>query len=131
MNVVSVAQHPAGEKADPGVQKSLLSFVQYFVPTQSRVFDLSAEADARNAARALCEGVPRIGHASASWRDGRSWIVAENVDWNEGGELRVAGVVRGAALSANRLVHIPSLGDFQISKVSPIVLLKVWIYILM
>ncbi|KAG9126309.1 hypothetical protein FRC07_003964 [Ceratobasidium sp. 392] len=33
-NVVSVVQHPAGEKPQPGVQKSLLSFVQYFVPTQ-------------------------------------------------------------------------------------------------
>ena len=31
--------------------------------------------------------------------------------------LKVTGVVRGAGLSANRLVHIPNYGDFQISKV--------------
>ncbi|KAG8690296.1 hypothetical protein FRC11_012547 [Ceratobasidium sp. 423] len=116
-NVVSVASHPDGSKTQPPVQKSLLSFVQYFVPTQNRVFDLKTESDARNAARALCEGIPRTGTASASWRDGRAWIVAENVDWEESGELRVTGIVRGTALSANRLVHIPSLGDFQISKV--------------
>ncbi|QRW00782.1 40S ribosome biogenesis protein Tsr1 and BMS1 C-terminal [Ceratobasidium sp. AG-Ba] len=116
-NVVSVVQHPANDKPQPGVQKSLLSFVQYFVPTQSRVYDLSTEADARNAARALCEGVPRIGTVGSNWRDGRGWLVAEGVDWDESGELRVTGVVRGSSLSANRLVHISSLGDFQVSKI--------------
>ncbi|KAG8685246.1 hypothetical protein FRC08_013226, partial [Ceratobasidium sp. 394] len=116
-NVVSVVQHPANEKPQPGVQKSLLSFVQYFVPTQSRVYDLSTEADARNAARALCEGVPRIGTAGTNWRDGRGWLVAEGADWDESGELRVTGVVRGSSISANRLVHISSLGDFQVSKI--------------
>ncbi|KAF8710847.1 Ribosome biogenesis protein tsr1, partial [Rhizoctonia solani] len=116
-NVVSTVSHSDGSRTQPAIQKSLLSFVQYFVPTQNRVFDLTTESDARNAARALCEGVPRTGPASASWRDGRSWIAAENVDWEENGELRITGVVRGSALTANRLVHIPSLGDFQISKV--------------
>ncbi|KAG8688091.1 hypothetical protein FRC09_013108 [Ceratobasidium sp. 395] len=116
-NVVSVVQHPANEKPQTGVQKSLLSFVQYFVPTQSRVYDLSTESDARNAARALCEGVPRINAAGGNWRDGRGWLVAEDVDWDESGELRVTGVVRGSSLSPNRLVHISSLGDFQVSKI--------------
>ncbi|KAH7340160.1 ribosome biogenesis protein tsr1 [Rhizoctonia solani] len=116
-NVVSVISHPDGSKTQSATQKSLLSFVQYFVPTQNKVFDLTTESDARNAARAMCEGVPRTGPASASWRDGRAWMVAEDVDWEEGGELKITGVVRGTALSANRLVHIPSLGDFQISKV--------------
>ncbi|KAJ1310511.1 hypothetical protein OPQ81_007242 [Rhizoctonia solani] len=116
-NVVSVVSHPDGSRTQPTVQKSLLSFVQYFVPSQNRVFDLTTDSDARNAARALCEGVPRTGPVSGSWRSGRAWLVAENVDWEESGELRVTGVVRGTALSANRLVHIPSLGDFQISKV--------------
>lgn len=117
-NVVGVAHHPAGEKIQQTVLKSLVSFVQYFVPTQSRVFDLSLESDARNAARALCEGVPRMAPASASWKEGRGWIASEIVEWNDGGELRVTGVVRGSSISANRLVHIPSLGDFQVSKVS-------------
>ncbi|CCO30377.1 Ribosome biogenesis protein tsr1 homolog [Rhizoctonia solani AG-1 IB] len=100
-NVVSTVSHPDGSRTQPTVQKSLLSFVQYFVPTQNKVFDLAAESDARNAARALCEGVPRTGPASASWRDGRSWVVAENVDWEENGELKITGVIR----------------DFQISKI--------------
>ncbi|CAE6434306.1 unnamed protein product [Rhizoctonia solani] len=116
-NVVSTVSHSDGSRTQPAVQKSLLSFVQYFVPTQNRVFDLTTESDARNAARALCEGVPRTGPASASWRDGRSWMVAEDVDWEENGELKVTGIIRGSAFTANRLVHIPALGDFQISKI--------------
>ncbi|KAF8759070.1 Ribosome biogenesis protein tsr1 [Rhizoctonia solani] len=92
-NVVSTVSHSDGSRTQPAIQKSLLSFVQYFVPTQNRVFDLTTESDARNAARALCEGVPRTGPASASWRDGRSWIAAENVDWEENGELRITGVL--------------------------------------
>ena len=31
------------------------------------------------------------------------------------GKLAVSGYVRGAPLSADRLVHIPGLGDFQVN----------------
>lgn len=92
--------------------KSLLSFIQYFVPSQTRIFDLHTSADKLNALRALAEGKPE----DVRWREGRSWILADSVNWNEDG-LAVTGVVRGAALSANRLVHLPNFGDFQISKV--------------
>lgn len=100
-------------KARAGVLKSLLSFMQYFVPAQTRIFDLHADADRLNAVRAISEGTP----ADVRWREGRPWIVGENVEWNEG-VLSVTGVVRGARLSANRLVHLPNYGDFQVSKVS-------------
>ena len=100
-------------KARSAVMKSLLSFVQYFVPTQTRVFDLHISSDRLNAIRALSEGIP----GELKWREGRTWIVGESTRW-EDGTLSVTGVVRGAQLSANRLVHIPNHGDFQISKVA-------------
>lgn len=100
-------------KSRPGVLKSLLSFIQYFVPSQAKIFDLHAGADRLNAVRALSEGKP----GEVRWREGRAWVLGENVDWADG-VLSVTGVVRGALLSANRLVHIPDYGDFQISKVS-------------
>lgn len=93
--------------------KSLLSFVQYFVPSQARVFDLGADADTLNAARALCEGRP----PEVRWREGRAWVLGEDAAW-EDGTLRVTGVVRGAALSADRLMHLPNFGDYQIAKAS-------------
>lgn len=33
------------------------------------------------------------------------------------GTLKVTGYLRGTALSVNQLVHIPGLGDFQMSQI--------------
>ncbi|KAI0318883.1 ribosome biogenesis protein tsr1 [Amylostereum chailletii] len=103
---------PPDPKTRPGITKSLLSFVQYFAPDQERVFDLNAGADRLSALRVLAEGKP----GDVRWRDGRSWVLAEGVGWADGA-LEVTGVVRGAKLSANRLVHLPNFGDFQVSKI--------------
>lgn len=104
---------PLDPKEKSGILKSLLSFIQYFVPSQSRVFDLQSNSDALNTARALCEGKP----GGVKWREGRPWLLGEKIEWQDG-ILSVTGVVRGSPLSANRLVHLPNYGDFQVSKVS-------------
>ncbi len=109
-------------KTRPGIIKSLLSFIQYFVPIQSRVFDLESSSDRLNALRALSEGKP----ADVRWREGRSWVLGEHLAWSED-TLQVTGVVRGTSMSPNRLVHIPNFGDFQISKVCGI-LIALYIY---
>ncbi|CCL98709.1 uncharacterized protein FIBRA_00713 [Fibroporia radiculosa] len=103
---------PMEPKEKPAILKSLLSFIQYFVPGHSRVFDIHTSADALNAARTLCEGRP----ADVKWRDGRSYILTEEAHWQDG-TFSITGVVRGTALSANRLIHVPNYGDFQISKI--------------
>lgn len=114
VSCVAPTTHPTTDaKARSAVLKSLLSFMHYFVPTQTRVFDLDTPADRINAVRALCEGRP----ADVRWREGRAWVLAEDVSWVDG-VMGVTGVVRGAQLSANRLVHLPGYGDFQINKVS-------------
>ncbi|KAG9220432.1 hypothetical protein CCMSSC00406_0003888 [Pleurotus cornucopiae] len=102
-------------KTKPGILKSLLSFVQYFVPTQTRVFDLSSGSDRVNAIRTMADGKP----ADVRWREGRAWVLGEHVEWEDedNGTLKFTGVVRGTSLSANRLVHLPNYGDFQISKI--------------
>lgn len=33
------------------------------------------------------------------------------------GTLKITGYLRGAALSVNSLVHLPGLGDFQMSQI--------------
>ena len=113
-DVVSVL-YP-NENLDPksraATLKSLLSFIQYFVPSQARVFDLHTTSDRLNALRALSEGKP----GEVRWREDRTWMLGESSEWDNG-TLKVTGVVRGAPLSANRLVHIPEFGDFQIEKV--------------
>ena len=111
--VTVVAENPSLDaKTRSGIHKSLLSFIQYFVPSQTRVFDLHAQSDRLNAVRSLSEGKPR----DVKWREGRSYMLSEDLSW-EDGLLKVTGVARGAPLSANRLVHIPEHGDFQIEKV--------------
>ena len=119
--VVSVVApgFPIDSKTRPGIVKSLLSFVQYFSPEQMRVFDLNAGPERLNALRVLAEGKPR----DVRWRDGRAWILGEDVEWING-ELAVTGVIRGAQLSADRLVHLPNFGDFQVSKASHLMLIS-------
>lgn len=94
------------------ILKSLLSFIQYFAPSQTKVFDLHVSSDRLNALRALSEGKP----TDVRWRQDRSWILGESTEW-EDGTLKLTGVVRGASLSPNRLIHIPNFGDYQISQV--------------
>ena len=62
------------------------------------------------------------------WREARPRILAENLGWEvnatqevEGddlGTLRIEGVVRGARLSADRLVTLQGFGDFMVEKVN-------------
>ena len=44
-------------------------------------------------------------------------MLAESYELRDGDKLAVSGYVRGGVISANRLIHIPGLGDFQIDKI--------------
>ncbi|KAF8197913.1 ribosome biogenesis protein tsr1 [Pholiota molesta] len=105
-DVVSVVSPDASmdAKSRPGILKSLLSFIQYFSPNQTRVFDLHVSSDRLNALRSLSEGKP----ADVRWKEGRCSLL---------GEPWITGIVRGAALSPDRLVHLPNFGDYQVSKI--------------
>lgn len=109
---VVASPSPIDPKSKTGILKSLLSFIQYFVPSQTRIFDLHTSSDRLNAVRSICEGKPE----DVRWRDGRSYLLGESIQW-ENGNLAVTGVVRGAPLSANRLIHLPNYRDFQVAKV--------------
>lgn len=99
-------------KSRTTILKSLLSFMQYFDPSQGRVYDLSLPSDSLSTLRSLSEGRP----GEMRWRSGRTWIVGESMQWVDE-TLKVTGIVRGSRLSANRLVHIPNFGDYQVTKV--------------
>ena len=90
--------------------------MQYFVPSLTRVFDFSPSSpssEVNNALRSLCEGKP----ADVRWQEDRSRLLSEEVGFEgsveEGiGTLKVTGVVRGAPLSADLLVHLTGWGDY-------------------
>lgn len=56
-------------------------------------------------------------------RDNRPHLFAENVEYVENaadpsaGVLKVTGHLRGISLDVNSLIHIPNLGDFQMSQI--------------
>jgi len=86
------------------------------------VFDLESSSntsDTVNLVRSLCEGKP----ADIRWRESRPYMLVEESQWianpeSTGGSLRITGTLRGAPLSANRLVHLPELGDFKLSRIT-------------
>ncbi|KAI6103704.1 ribosome biogenesis protein tsr1 [Pisolithus croceorrhizus] len=106
--------HSIDQKSRSAIFESLLSFIQYFEPSQTRVYDLSNSSDSLIALRSLVEGHPR----EVKWRSGRPWVIGEEVEWGDG-VLKVTGIVRGVRLSANRLVHVPNFGDYAVSKACP------------
>ena len=82
-----------------------------------KVWTVEGEAEAVNLVRAIA-GQKRKG---VGFREHRGHLLAERVEFVEGegglGSLAVTGFVRGAVLSADRLVHLPGWGDFQVERI--------------
>jgi len=70
--------------------------------------------------RSLCDKVPK----GVRWREARPRVLAERLEWDQEGDepgygtLRIEGVVRGARLAADRLVHLQGFGDFKVDKIT-------------
>lgn len=121
-NVVTVVQgldkvNPP--KKRPQVASSLKSFVNHFFPAVEKVMSLDSRQECSNAIRSLCTATPK----GIRWRDDRSWMYIENVQWPSidaevVDDVVVTGVVRGKGLKADRIVHIPGWGDFQVDSVT-------------
>ncbi|KAH3669172.1 hypothetical protein WICMUC_005011 [Wickerhamomyces mucosus] len=105
--------HPK-EKFQADVKQSLESYFKHFFPTQEKIYNLENSSDSLNAIRTLCQKFPK----SITWRDSRGWLVADQLSHDsESGLLKIEGTVRGIGFNANKLVHIPGHGDFQIEKI--------------
>ncbi|KAK2742832.1 hypothetical protein FQN57_005123 [Myotisia sp. PD_48] len=119
-NVLTVVQ--GLEKIAPKKRSQILSFLKAslsrFFPTLEKVHSLDSAQECSNVVRSLCTATPKGIH----WRDDRSWMLIEDIQWPESslqdaGEVVVTGTVRGKGLKADRLVHIAEWGDFQISSI--------------
>jgi hypothetical protein len=51
------------------------------------------------------------------WRNFRAYMHASAFGVNGSNELEITGVLRGAGLSANQLVHLTGYGDFAVERV--------------
>ncbi|KAI5292899.1 hypothetical protein KEM52_005983 [Ascosphaera acerosa] len=105
----------------------LKSYMIYFFPTMEKITSLDSRQECANLVRGLATATPRGVH----WRDDRSYMLIDEVRWAEetvapveGQEqegptasVAVTGVIRGRNLKADRLVHLPGWGDYQIASI--------------
>jgi len=99
------------------VKKLMVKALERKFPAE-KIFTLNSETDALNLVRTFGSQKRR----SNVMRERRGNMVAETVKYVQGedqssGSLQLTGFVRGKDISVNRLVHVPGLGDFQLSKI--------------
>jgi pre-rRNA-processing protein TSR1 len=120
-NVLVVAQgvdNVNPPKKRPQVIASLKSYINHFFPSIDKVLSLDSRQECSNVVRGLCTATPK----GIRWREDRSWMLIQDVQWPETSSdstnVTVTGVVRGKGLKADRIVHIPGWGDFQVDSIT-------------
>ncbi|KAJ5856118.1 uncharacterized protein N7529_010062 [Penicillium soppii] len=121
-NVLAVVQgldKISPPKKRPQVAGSLKSFINHFFPSIEKVMSLDSRQESSNAIRSICTATPK----GIRWRDDRSWMFVEDVQFPESSlevvdDVVITGVVRGKGLKADRIVHLPGWGDFQIDSIT-------------
>lgn len=93
--------------------------MNHFFPSIDKVLSLDSRQECSNVIRSLCTATPK----GIRWRDERSWMVIETITWPDTGvdvvdDVVLTGVVRGKGLKADRLVHLPGWGDFQVDSIT-------------
>ncbi|XP_055596062.1 pre-rRNA-processing protein TSR1 homolog [Uranotaenia lowii] len=111
MDLESIAPKKRGQ-VKAAVQKSISS-----VLPDEKIMTLDSSTDGLNLLRRIGGQKRRVLHNKAN----RPHLYGERIEYVPGadsvGTLKVTGFLRGIPLSVNQLVHIPGLGDFQLSEV--------------
>jgi pre-rRNA-processing protein TSR1 len=89
-------------------------YLEHHFPGDVKLFSMSIGSECQKAIRLItgCHPKPIL------WRDRHSYMIPDRVEFIDSGLLKLTGFIRGAPLSANRLIHLPNLGDFAISKIT-------------
>lgn len=113
MDLESIAPNRRG-KTKASIQK----FIQKTFPIEKLV-SLDTNSDGFNLFRRIGTQKKNTLHN----KNNRPHLIAENVEYVENtvdpnaGTLKVTGHLRGIGLDVNSLLHIPNLGDFQMSQI--------------
>lgn len=104
------------------IKQSLFSYFTHFFPNEEKVYSIENDTESINCIRTIAQKFPK----SVNWRDSRAYMVADDVYWQSSdngidGHLVVEGTVRGTGFNANRLVHIPGFGDYQIDRIEKLI----------
>jgi pre-rRNA-processing protein TSR1 len=100
------------------IRESLLYYMTHHFPSEEKLFSCGSQRESLNALRHITAQQPK----GINWRDRHSYLIAEHLSIsknqdNDLATLKITGFVRGNNFSADRLVHIPKFGDFQISRI--------------
>lgn len=91
----------------------------HWFPNLDKISSLDSKSDCSNLVRSICTASTK----GIRWRDDRSWMLVENINWApqvEGSSVSnvtLTGTIRGKSLNADRLVHVPGWGDYQINSI--------------
>lgn len=91
----------------------------HWFPNLDKISSLDSKSDCSNLVRSICTASTK----GIRWRDDRSWMLVENINWApqvEGSSVSnvtLGGTIRGKSLNADRLVHVPGWGDYQINSI--------------
>ncbi|KAJ1977260.1 ribosome biogenesis protein tsr1 [Dimargaris xerosporica] len=119
--VFTTVQHleAVAPKAKSDTKKSLTSFMHHFFPEVDKVISLESPQEALPLLRSMAGQVPK----DIQWRSWRPYLMVDKAEFAPDaadpahGLLSVTGFLRGKPLSANRLIHIPGSGDYQIERI--------------
>lgn len=103
------------EKQCHEVRKMWEADLERYFPVHhaTSLYVMDSQTELANMLRSICNGVPD----SPTWRASRAYLLPVNTNYDAEGNFVVEGIVRGGSLSADRTVHIPSLGDVQIARI--------------
>lgn len=113
MDIESIAPNRRS-KTKASIQK----YIQKSFPVE-KLIALDTNSDGFNLFRRIGSQKKKVLHN----KDNRPHLYAENVEYVENttdsnaGVLKVTGHLRGISLDVNSLIHIPNLGDFQMSQI--------------
>lgn len=111
-----VAAYPK-KNLQQDIRQSLQSFFGHFFPNEDKLYALDNATECLNCIRAVAQKFPK----AVNWRDARGYLLADTAYWHsengdESGFVVVEGTARGIGFNADRLVHIPGHGDFQLER---------------
>lgn len=88
--------------------------MKHELASSHRPFSLEHDQDLLNLIRLITSSQP----TSIQWRDMHPYMIADGLTYCENSKtLAINGTARGMPFSANRLIHLQSFGDFQLSKI--------------
>lgn len=105
------------EKKRHDLKKEHQKIIFQHFPEEPRVLQLDTAADAAQVMRFIEGCTVRSVH----WREKRPYLLVDRISSDEKskefGTVCVSGYLRGGNMSANQLVHLPGIGDFQLKKI--------------